>query len=92
MYDAGSTQEGWPYIVMELIEGTDIVTYAEQQKLEHGERIKLLIEVAHTVAFVGPERTLALAGDDVRSRNWSGRQDLKLRPLDPQAKLLFRSR
>lgn len=51
LYDAGVTEEGWPYIVMELVDGMPIDEYCINQSLHTRERIRLLIEVADAVGF-----------------------------------------
>jgi eukaryotic-like serine/threonine-protein kinase len=47
--DAGATDEGGPYFVMELVSGTKITDYCDQHKLRVNERLKLFIEVCHAV-------------------------------------------
>jgi hypothetical protein len=47
--DAGATQLGRPYFVMELVRGTRITDYCSSIHLAVRERIKLLIQVCHAV-------------------------------------------
>jgi len=47
--DAGATDTGRPYFVMELVSGTKITDYCDQHKLRVNERLKLFIEVCHAV-------------------------------------------
>ena len=47
IFDAGNTESGSPYFVMELIEGTAINKYCDQQKLTIEERLKLFVQVCH---------------------------------------------
>jgi serine/threonine protein kinase/Flp pilus assembly protein TadD len=47
--DAGATESGRPYFVMELVRGISITTYCDQKKLSTGERLQLFIEVCHAV-------------------------------------------
>ncbi len=51
LYDARLTAEGWPYIVMELVEGSPITRYCAEQSLPLAGRIRLLIDVIDAVAF-----------------------------------------
>ena len=49
LLDGGVTEDGVPYLVLEYVEGTDLLTYARQRPVE--ERIKLLARVARTVHY-----------------------------------------
>lgn len=49
VYDAGTTQTGRPYFVMELVKGVSITTYCDDAKLTTRERIELFIDVCHAV-------------------------------------------
>lgn len=51
LYDAHLTDEGWPYIVMELVDGQTIVDYCEQNGLSARQRLHLLIDVVDAVAY-----------------------------------------
>ena len=51
LYDARLTEEGWPYIVMELVEGSPITQYCQERALDSRRRIGLLIDVIDAVAF-----------------------------------------
>lgn len=46
--DAGHTEHGWPYLVMEYVEGTAIDTYAEQIPVR--ERLNLFLRVCEGVS------------------------------------------
>ncbi len=50
LFDAGVTDEGWPYIVMELIDGTPITEYCAQHALSNDRRVGLLVDVVDAVA------------------------------------------
>ncbi|MBL8175264.1 MAG: serine/threonine protein kinase [Bryobacterales bacterium] len=41
LYDGGTTEEGWPYFVMEFVEGLPIDKYCEEQKLNTSARLRL---------------------------------------------------
>ncbi|HEX4959652.1 MAG TPA: tetratricopeptide repeat protein [Thermoanaerobaculia bacterium] len=51
LLDGGATEEGLPYLVMELIEGVPIDQYCEQHGLTTAERIDLFLEVCEAVAY-----------------------------------------
>jgi non-specific serine/threonine protein kinase/serine/threonine-protein kinase len=51
LLDGGTTEEGIPYLVMELIEGTPIDQYCDVQKLNITERLRLLLQVASAVQY-----------------------------------------
>jgi eukaryotic-like serine/threonine-protein kinase len=45
MLDAGATDTGWPYFVMELVRGIKITDYCDQSNLSTRERLDLFIQV-----------------------------------------------
>jgi non-specific serine/threonine protein kinase/serine/threonine-protein kinase len=47
--DAGSTDTGWPYFVMELVEGVPIGRYCESCRLSLRERVSLFIPVCKAI-------------------------------------------
>ena len=47
--DAGTTSEGQPFFVMELVEGVPITEYCDQQKLTPEQRLELFIPVCHAI-------------------------------------------
>lgn len=47
--DAGATETGRPYFVMELVEGAPITDYCDRLRLEVRERLRLFIEVCHAI-------------------------------------------
>jgi eukaryotic-like serine/threonine-protein kinase len=49
IFDAGATESGRPYFVMELIRGTRITEYCDQHSLTTEERLQLFIEVCQSV-------------------------------------------
>ncbi|MGD9855480.1 MAG: protein kinase, partial [Planctomycetaceae bacterium] len=49
VFDAGTTDSGRPYFVMELVRGIPITDYCEQAKLGTRERLKLFITVCQAV-------------------------------------------
>jgi len=51
LLDGGTTDEGLPYLVMELIEGTPIDQYCDAQKLGVNERLRLFVQVCSAVQY-----------------------------------------
>ncbi len=47
--DAGGTESGRPYFVMELVRGLPITRYADEHNLSTGERLQLFIQVCRAV-------------------------------------------
>jgi WD40 repeat protein len=47
--DAGATETGRPYFVMELVRGIRITDYCDQNKLSTQERLDLFIQVCHAI-------------------------------------------
>jgi eukaryotic-like serine/threonine-protein kinase len=47
--DAGATEAGRPYFVMELVRGIPITDYCDQKALSTTERLRLFIQVCHAV-------------------------------------------
>ena len=51
LHDGGTTQEGVPYFMMELIEGEPINEYCDHHKLSIDARLKLFLEVCSAVQY-----------------------------------------
>jgi eukaryotic-like serine/threonine-protein kinase len=51
LYDAGTTEDGAPYLAMEFIDGVDILRFANDQALGTRERIELFLQVLDAVQF-----------------------------------------
>ena len=49
VYDAGTTEAGRPYFVMEYVEGLPITEHCDHHKLTIDERLKLFLQVCHAV-------------------------------------------
>ena len=47
--DAGETDSGRPYFVMELVRGVPITEYCDEHRLSVGERLGLFVQVCHAV-------------------------------------------
>lgn len=48
-YDAGATQSGRPYFVMELVEGIKITEYCDRHSLPTAARLKLFVQVCDAI-------------------------------------------
>lgn len=51
LLDGGSTSDGMPYFVMELVEGKPIQEYCEQQRLNLAARLELFLQVCGAVQY-----------------------------------------
>jgi serine/threonine protein kinase len=51
LYDGGTTEDGIPYLVMELIEGTPIDLYCEEHDLPVNQRLELFTQVCAAVQY-----------------------------------------
>jgi eukaryotic-like serine/threonine-protein kinase len=51
LLDGGTTDEGFPYLVMELIEGTPIDLYCDANRLNVTERLRLFLRVCSAVQY-----------------------------------------
>ncbi|HEY4562984.1 MAG TPA: serine/threonine-protein kinase, partial [Thermoanaerobaculia bacterium] len=51
LLDGGTTEEGLPYLVMELIEGVPVDQYCERRHLTTGERVDLFLKICAAVAY-----------------------------------------
>ncbi|WDE08725.1 serine/threonine protein kinase [Thalassomonas viridans] len=51
IYDAGTTADDHAFIIMELIEGVDLITYADNNRLSINQRIELFIKVANAIQY-----------------------------------------
>jgi serine/threonine protein kinase len=49
VFDAGATEKGRPYFVMELVRGQKITEYCDDKNLSTGERLELFIQVCQAV-------------------------------------------
>src|SRR5690606_7687060 len=49
VFDAGTTRQGRPYFVMELVKGVPITTYCDTENLTTRQRLELFIDVCRAV-------------------------------------------
>ncbi|HEX9045620.1 MAG TPA: serine/threonine-protein kinase [Verrucomicrobiae bacterium] len=47
--DAGATEQGRPYFVMELVQGVKITAYCDEKRLDLNERLDLFVQVCHAL-------------------------------------------
>lgn len=66
LIDAGESADGTPYVAMELIEGTHLVAYADQQRLDLDQRLDLLLKVCAAVAYAHARQVVRR---DIKSSN-----------------------
>jgi eukaryotic-like serine/threonine-protein kinase len=50
LYEAGSTEDGQPYVAMEFVDGKDLMSHAEAEKLDMHARLRLFVKVCRAVA------------------------------------------
>lgn len=51
VFDAGATETGRPYFVMELVEGLSIVEYCDRHKLNIENRLELFLQVCEAIQY-----------------------------------------
>ena len=51
LLDAGATEEGWPYFVMEYVEGQPIDRWCDERKLNISQRVELFRGVIDAVEY-----------------------------------------
>jgi eukaryotic-like serine/threonine-protein kinase len=51
VFDGGVTPEGWPYMVMEVVNGIPIIQYCREKKLDVTTRLKLFQKVCDAVIY-----------------------------------------
>lgn len=51
LYDAGLSDQGHPYLAMQLVDGVPITDHADERRLPLAERVRLLLQVADAVQY-----------------------------------------
>ena len=51
LLDGGTTEQGWPYVVMEYVEGVPLTQYCREQKLALSARLQLFRDVCAAVQY-----------------------------------------
>src|SRR5206468_2831840 len=49
VFDAGVTESGQPYFVMELVRGVPFAAFCDSYKLDMPERLKIFVTICHAV-------------------------------------------
>jgi len=100
--DAGATETGRPYFVMELVRGTKITAYCDQNELDTKERLELFIKVCQAVQHahqkgivhrdLKPSNILVTVQDDENRSSWR-RESMHdyLSRLDPEGDRFLRA-
>ena len=73
--DAGETESGAPYFVMELVNGVPLTKYCDQQRLAVDDRMQLFIQVCHAVQHAHQKGVIHrdLKPSNVLVANYDGR-------------------
>ena len=79
LFDAGVTEHGQPWFVMEYVNGEDIVTYCDQGELDNVSRVKLATQVCKALAHA---HQLGVVHRDIKPGN------ILVRKSDGELKLL----
>jgi eukaryotic-like serine/threonine-protein kinase len=58
LLDGGTTEDGWPYLVMEYVDGLPITDYCERHKLPLPERLRLFQAVCGAVEYAHARRVV----------------------------------
>jgi predicted negative regulator of RcsB-dependent stress response len=79
LYDAGIDAAGRPYLVMERVQGTGLLEYAQLQRLGIAQRIGLMLQVCAAVAHA---HTLLVVHRDLKPSNLMVGDDGNVKLLD----------
>jgi serine/threonine protein kinase/uncharacterized membrane protein YobD (UPF0266 family) len=58
IFDAGNTEEGWPYFVMEYVQGKPIDVWCDERRLDLSERLRLFRSVCAAVHYAHQHRVI----------------------------------
>jgi serine/threonine-protein kinase len=79
LYDAGVTDQGLPWFVMEYIQGEDIITYAKNNQLNIDQRIYLIKQVCNALAYAHAHNVVHR---DIKPNNLMVDHDKNIKLLD----------
>ncbi len=79
LFDGGTTDDGIPYLVMELIEGTPIDEYCDSHKLSITERLRLFLQVCSAIQYAHQRLVIHR---DIKPGNILGTEDGTPKLLD----------
>jgi len=58
LYDGGTTEEGWPYFVMEYLDGQPIDVWCDANRLSVSDRLRLFLNVCDAVQYAHRHRII----------------------------------
>ena len=58
LLDGGTTEEGWPYVVMEYVDGVPITDYCAGQRLTISDRLRLLCQICQAVEYAHQHKVI----------------------------------
>lgn len=79
LIDGGVTDDGLPYLVMEYVEGQDIVAYCEQNTAPLKERLQLFLSICHAVQYAHEK---GIIHRDIKPKNIVVNAEGQVRLLD----------
>ncbi|MCW5965087.1 MAG: protein kinase [Bryobacterales bacterium] len=79
MFDGGTTPEGWPYFVMELVDGIPVTAYCAKRQLSSSEMLTLFLQICDGVAHAHERQVVHR---DLKPGNILVTPDGKVRLLD----------
>lgn len=79
LYDAGTTSEGWPYFIMELVDGRDIERFVDEESLSQRSIIRLFLPMLDALAFA---HSRLIVHRDIKASNIIVDEKGKVRLLD----------
>jgi len=79
LYDAGVTDQGLPWFVMEYIDGEDIVSYAQNNQLNIEQRIFLIKQVCEALSYAHAQ---GVVHRDIKPTNLMVNNDKTIKLLD----------
>ncbi len=51
LYDGGVTEEGWPWMAMEFVDGEDLLSWCERSQATLAQRLDLFLQICDAVAY-----------------------------------------
>ncbi|MEM1145870.1 MAG: serine/threonine-protein kinase [Pseudomonadota bacterium] len=79
LYDAGETEEGWPYLIMEFVDGEPLDQYCERCSLSIEEKTRLIADVVEAIRFA---HARLIVHRDIKLSNVMVRGDGQVKLLD----------
>lgn len=79
LFDGGITKEGFPYIIMEYVEGKPLDEYCDEQKSDIRERLNLFIQVCQALQYA---HNNLIVHHDIKPANILVNKDGQIKLLD----------